>query len=113
MQAGYAYKDRTCTFLVTDGLLPISNAEIVIQKQGETSQTFFTDALGEFKFIGNGNFDYAVNVSGYKIQTGSFTLSENSIFEQVILTKMYEMEFTNKDEDNPLPQAEIMYEGNT
>ncbi|MBS9463475.1 T9SS type A sorting domain-containing protein [Flagellimonas sp. 389] len=111
--SGTEFKDQNCTFLVTEGALPIANAQIVIQKQGETPQTFFTNNLGEFTFTGNGAFEYAVSVPGYEINTGTFTLSTNNIFKRVALSKVYDLELTVTDGTNALPLAEITFDGIT
>ncbi|UII75807.1 T9SS type A sorting domain-containing protein [Flagellimonas sp. HMM57] len=113
LYSGTEFKDQNCTFLVTEGALPISNAQIVIQKQGETPQTFFTDSFGEFTFTGNGVFEYTVSVPGYETKTDTFTLSTNNLFKRIALSKVYDLELTVTDGANVLPMAEITFDGIT
>ncbi len=93
---------NTVTFDVTDEFSVIEGAVININ-----DGCYTTDEEGEASvYLENGTYDYAVIASGYDNYTGSVTIEDGNVTENITMSEIigdvYSAEFTVVDENNSL-----------
>lgn len=102
----------TATFSVTDGTIPLQNAQININ-----SQTLQTDAAGVANIsLLDGTYPYTVSKAGYNSESGNIVVSGANLTENVVLTQatdVFTVSFNVTYNSNPFQGAEITIAGET
>ena len=98
-------------FTVTNGTNSISSATVVFN-----GSTYTSDTNGKISISGieNGTYNYTVSATGYDDATGTISVNNADVSENVILSaSTYEITFTITDGTNVIANAGISFNGTT
>ncbi len=100
------------TFNVDDGTDPLSGA--TVSMEGHNDKTTDGSGVAEYTGVSNGTYDYIVSLSGYEQASGSVSVSDGNVVENVTLneaTSTYTVTFNVDDGSDPVSGATVSMNG--
>ena len=102
-------ENYSITFNILDGTNPIENAKVVIDEE-----SYLSDANGELVIdeLENGSYNYSISADGFNDYSGSFTIDDANLEENITLTPieetLYSITFQISDGTDPIENAKVI-----
>jgi C1A family cysteine protease len=100
------------TFNVDDGTNPLDGA--TVSMEGHSDKTTDGSGVAEYTGVSNGSYAYTVSLSGYEQASGSVSVSDADVVENVSLTaatSTYTVTFNVDDGSDPVSGATVSMNG--